>query len=146
MRKLGLGLLLLAGVLSIGAGTRYLFTGEFMPYHAVVAGKSWSQLEPGVQTIILGMLKILGSGFASCGAALLWLLVPLRRNEVWARWAALTVAAVVWVPTQYVTFVLRDAAPQAQPPIIPTAIILLLVALGVGALFVAPSTRTHEAV
>ncbi len=146
MRKLGLGLLLLAGVISIGAGTRYLFASEFMPYHAVVAGKTWSQLDPGVQIIILGMLKILGAGFAACGVALLWLLVPLGRNETWARWAALTVAATVWIPTQYVTFVLKAAAPLAQPPIIPTAVILLLVALGIGALVVAPSTRKHEAV
>jgi hypothetical protein len=147
MRKVGLTLLLLAGILSIGAGGRYLLTGEFMPYHAVVAGKAWSQLEPGVQVIILGMLKILGGGFASCGIALLWLLVPLHRNESWARWAALTIAFAVWVPTQYVTLVLRAAAPQAQTPIVPTAVILLLVVLGVGALFVArTSPSSHAAV
>jgi hypothetical protein len=137
MRKTGLALLLLAGIASLGAGIRYLFASEFMAYHAIVAGKSWSQIEPGTQTIVLGMLKIVGGGFLSCGVALLWLFVPLRREEAWARWAALSIASAMWIPTQYVTFVLKGAAASAQPPIIPTAAILVLVFVAVGLLFAA---------
>jgi hypothetical protein len=135
VRKLGLVLLLLAGLGSIAAGLRYLLASEFMPYHAVVSGKAWSQLEPGVQVIILGMCRILGGGIIAFGAALLWLQVPLRRNELWARWCVLTLTALLWVPTQYVTLVLKAAAPRAEPPILPTAIVLLLVIVGIGCLF-----------
>lgn len=142
MRKISLAILLLAVLLSVGAGGRYLFTTEFMPYHAVVAGKGWSQLEPGVQTIILGMLRIVGGGFLACGIALLWLLFPLSRGEVWSRWAALTVAGAMWVPTLYVTLMLRSAAPQAQPPIVPSSIMLVLVIVGAGTLFlIRPAPR-----
>ena len=137
MRKVGLGLVALAGVVSIGAGFRYGFTDTFMPYHAVVAGKSWSELGPGLQTIIIGMLRIIAGGFAACGVAMLWMLIPLRRAEAWARWATLAIALAIWMPTLYVTFVLRAAAPQAQPPIGPTLAVLALVILGVGALFAA---------
>jgi hypothetical protein len=140
MRKTGLALLLLAACASIAAGLRYLLATEFMPYHAIVTGKAWSQVDPGTQTIVLGMLKIVGGGFLSCGVALLWLFVPLRRDEAWARWAALSIAAAVWLPTQYVTFMLKSAAPVAQPPIIPTAAILVLVLAAVGALFAARTT------
>lgn len=146
MRKTGLTLLLLAGIASIAAGIRYLLADEFMPYHAIVAGKTWSQIEPGTQTIVLGMLKIVGGGFLSCGVALLWLFVPLRRDEVWARWAALSIAAAVWIPTQYVTLVLKGAAPIAQPPIIPTAVILVLVVAAVGVLFAARTTSPDDPV
>ena len=42
MPKLSLIPLLLAALVSIFFGVRYLFTREFMPYHAVVSGKSWA--------------------------------------------------------------------------------------------------------
>jgi hypothetical protein len=147
MRKVGLALILLASIASIAAGCRYLAAGEFMQYHAIVAGKAWSQLEPGVQLVVVGMLKIVGAGFLSCGVALLWMLVPLRRDEVWARWAVLSIVAAMWAPTQYVTFLLKDAAPSAQPPIFPTAAILLLVGAGVSSLFMARTvSASHEPV
>ncbi len=130
MRKIVIAVLALAAILSLGAGQRYLLASEFMPYHAVVSGKSWAQLEPGLQSIILGMLKIVGGGFLAFGVALLWLLFPIYRCEAWSRWAALCVALAVWVPGLYVTIVLRSANPTAQTPVVPTAIILCLVLLG----------------
>ena len=77
-------LISLAAMVSIAFGVRYFFTRQFMPYHATVAGKSWAELERGVQTAILGMLKIVGGGLATYGAAMLWLLWPLGRGEKWA--------------------------------------------------------------
>ena len=135
MPKLSLIPLLLAALVSIFFGVRYLFTREFMPYHAVVSGKSWSQLELGVQTAILGMLKILGGGFVTYGLALLWLLLPLNRGESWASWAALTISAATLVPTLYVTIMLRRFEPKAKTPIAPTVVVVALVLAGVGASF-----------
>ena len=132
MPKLPLLFLLLAAILSIFFGVRYLRTREFMPYHAVVAGKSWSELELGVQTIILGMLKIVGSGLATYGFALLWLLLPLSRGESWAPWAALTITATAVLPTLYVTVTLRKFQPKANTPVVPTLIALALALAGVG--------------
>jgi cytochrome bd-type quinol oxidase subunit 2 len=116
-------------------GVRYLTTTEFMPYHAVVAGKSWAQLEPGVQTVIVGMLTIIGGCFISFGCAVLWLLVPLNRGEDWARWALLTMTAACVVPTLYVTITLRRFAPQAETPVVPAALALALMVVGVGLSF-----------
>jgi len=135
--KLPLVPLLLAALVSIFFGIRYLLTKEFMPYHAVVSGKSWSQLELGVQTAILGMLKILGGGFITYGLALLWLLLPLNRGELWATWAALSITATTLVPTLYVTIMLRRFQPKAKTPVVPTLIVMALVLASVGALFLA---------
>jgi hypothetical protein len=131
--KLSLAPLLLAALVSVFFGIRYLLSREYMPYHAVVTGKPWSQLEPGVQTAILGMLRIVGGGILAYGLALLWLLLPLNRGEPWAAWAALTISAAILVPTLYVTVMLRRFQPKAKTPIIPTAIVLALVLAGVGA-------------
>ena len=132
MRKIPFVLLLLAALLAIYFGVRYLNTQEFMPYHAVVAGKSWAQLEPGLQTIILGMLTIIGGGFVSYGCAVLWLFVPLNRGEAWSRWAILTLTAASIVPTLYVTIALRRFAPQADTPVVPAALVLALTIIGLG--------------
>jgi hypothetical protein len=131
--KLSLAPLLLAALVSVFFGIRYLLSREYMPYHAVVTGKPWSQLEPGVQTAILGMLRIVGGGILAYGLALLWLLLPLNRGEPWAALAALTISAAILVPTLYVTVMLRRFQPKAKTPIIPTAIVLALVLGGVGA-------------
>ena len=133
MPKLPLIFLLPAALLSIFFGVRYLRTKEFMPYHAVVAGKSWSELDLGVQTIILGMLKIVGGGLITYGLALLWLLLPLNRGESWAAWAALTITATAVLPTLYVTIMLRRFQPKAKTPVVPTVIALALALAGVAA-------------
>ena len=137
MTKLPLIFVVLAALVSVVFGIRYLRTKEFMPYHAVVAGKSWSELELGVRTIILGMLKIVGGGLTTYGLALLWLLVPLNRGESWAPWAVLSITATAIVPTLYVTITLRRFEPRAKTPVVPTLIALALVLAGVGASFFA---------
>jgi hypothetical protein len=133
--KLSLVPLLLAALVSVYFGIRYLLTREYMPYHAVVAGKAWSQLEAGVQTAIRGMLRIVGGGILAYGVALLWLLLPLNRREPWAAWAALTISAAILVPTLYVTIMLRRFQPKAKTPIVPTAIVIALVLAGLGTSF-----------
>jgi len=132
LAKLSLVLLSLAALVSIFFGVRYFFTKQFMPYHAVVAGKSWAELERGVQTAILGMLKIVGGGLATYGLALLWLLLPLNRGESWAAWAALTISAATLLPTLYVTLMLRSFEPKAKTLVGPTLVVLVLVLVGVG--------------
>lgn len=130
MLKIQLALLSMAALISIYFGIRYFLAKEFMPYHAVVAGKSWSDLEPGLRTVIRGMLRIIGGGFATYGIALLWLLVPLSARQPWATWAALTITATEILPTLYVTIALRRAAPTARTPVLPASLVLALALVG----------------
>jgi hypothetical protein len=130
MPTLPISLLSIAAAVSILFGVRYCLAREFMPYHATVAGRSWSELEPGVRTIILGMLRIVGGGFVSYGVALLWLLVPLNRGESWAPWAALTITLTALAPVLYVTVWLRRVEPTARTPIVPAAAVLVLAVVG----------------
>ena len=116
----------LAALISIFFGVRYFTTKEFMSYHAVVSGKAWSQLEPGLRTIILGMLRIIAGGFATYGIALLWLLVPLSTKQPWAGWAVLTLTLAGVLPSLYVTIALRRSAPAARTPVVPAAAVLAL--------------------
>ena len=120
MQIVSLSAFALAGVLAMAFGVRYLFTREFMPYHAQVLGQPWSALEPRLQTVILGMLRVAGAGLLSSGCAVLWLLLPIGRGQPWAVWAALTVVLAVTGPILYVVLWLRQQSPGARTPVIPT--------------------------
>jgi hypothetical protein len=130
MRFLGLGAFGISGLLALAFGMRYLLTREFMPYHATVLGRSWSALEPRLQSIILGMLKVAGGGLLGYGVALLWLLLPLSRGEAWAVWAAATVSLAVVIPVLYVVLWLRRVSPGADTPVAPTLAVLVLTLVG----------------
>jgi len=127
MQMVALGALVLAALLALAFGARYLLAKAFMPYHAAVLGKSWPALEPRLQIIVLGMLKVAGVGLLGYGVSLLWLLLPLQRGEVWAAWAALTVSLAVVGPILYVVVSLRRIEPSARTPIVPTLVVLGLV-------------------
>ena len=97
-----LGLLALCALVSMAFGLRYLVAREFMAYHAIVAGRAWQQVDTGLQTILLGMLRIIGGGLLTYGVALLWLLWPLSQRQAWAAGAAFTLTLTAVVPTLYV--------------------------------------------
>ncbi len=130
MQIVALVALVLAALLALAFGARYLLTKAFMPYHAAVLGKSWPALEPRLQIIILGMLKVAGAGLLGYGVSLLWLLLPIQRGEAWAAWAALTVSLAVVGPILYVVVSLRRIEPNAKTPIVPTLVVFLLVMVG----------------
>ncbi len=129
MATLQLSLLAFAAILSIAFGIRYLITKQFMPYHATVADTSWSELSIGLQTTILGMLRIVGGGLLTYGFAVLWLLLPVSKNEAWASWATFTITLTAVVPTLFITVALRRFKPTARTPVVPAALAL---ALGIG--------------
>ena len=133
MHNLQLALPAIAGLIAIAFGIKYILAREFMAYHAAVAGRSWAQVDGGLQAIILGMYTIMGGGFVSYGAALLWLLVPLDQQQRWAAWAVLTLTVTSLVPVVYVTLWLRKVQPGARTPVVP-AVTVLVLALAGGAL------------
>jgi hypothetical protein len=132
MLDLALAPVLLVALGAILFGVRYMRREGYLPYHAVVAGKSWDELDPGVQIIILGMLKIIGSGFATLGVTLLWLCFALHEGARWAPWAILTISAAALGPMLYVAIKLRAFRPDAQTPVRPTAVMMMLIVVGVG--------------
>jgi len=132
MLDLALTAVLLVAFGGILFGVRYMRREEYLPYHADVAGKSWNELDPGVQAIILGMLKIIGAGFATLGVTLLWLCFALHEGARWAPWAILTISAVALGPMLYVATKLRAFRPEAQTPVRPTVAMMVLIVVGVG--------------
>ena len=93
-------------------------------------GRPWAALEPRLQAIILGMLKVAGGGLLGYGLALLWLLPALWRGEPWASWAALSISLAVIAPVLYTVLWLRRISPGASTPVAATLATLALVIVG----------------
>jgi hypothetical protein len=59
-----------------------------MPYHAVAAGMPWAEVPGTLQVLILGLLKLAGSGWLTTAVAeFVLLLIPFRQGARWALWA-----------------------------------------------------------
>jgi len=58
-----------------------------MPYHQQAIGMQWAALEPGLQVLLNGFIKITSGFFFIQGITMIVLLViAFRRGELWAKW------------------------------------------------------------
>jgi peptidoglycan/LPS O-acetylase OafA/YrhL len=120
----------LVAILCIFFGFRYLTASQFMPYHAVALGVSWSELDSHYQTLLLSLIRVAGGGMLAGGIAIgFLLLIPLRRKELWARWAILIIGLIVGGSAVYATLSVKFRTP-ASPPWIPAIVAVLLILVG----------------
>ena len=117
MLNLALVLLVLSALISLATGVKYFRRDAFMPYQAKVSGREWTDLDPGLQAIVLAMLKVVGGGFAGFGVATLWLCYALHQGAAWAPWAILTSSAALLGPALTACVGLRAFRPDSNPPV-----------------------------
>jgi hypothetical protein len=114
-------------------GLRYLIALQFMHYHEEVLRERWSQLQPGEQRLMLGLLKGFGAGMFCVGLTTVFVAVgPLRDGLYRAHWfeAALTV-----VYTAMLVHITRLALlPKAAPIAVTTAMLALSIAASIACL------------
>ena len=132
MLSIALGLLLLAVILGCVMGLKYLLATSFTTYHAEVVGKPWEQLEPRVQAIIVGMLRVIGGGFLGLAATVAWLAYALFEGARWAPWALATISLIALLPALAVALGLRKIEPRANTPVVPSIAAIGLILLGAG--------------
>ena len=75
-------------VLYLTLGLIYLFRSEFMPYHAVAVGRSWSEVDSEIQILLLALIRALGGATFTAALSMgILLFIPFRQGIRWARWA-----------------------------------------------------------
>lgn len=126
----GIVLLVLSSLFGIQYGVRYLLIDGFQENQDTFYGASWKELSFNAQTIILGLVKIVGGGLLAFGLMMAWLIRPVARSETWARWCVLMVSFGFWGPTFYVAWCFSGTDPMLNPPIIQVSIMLVLPVLG----------------
>lgn len=85
--KIAFVLYMINGLICIIFGFRYLFCDTIMPYHQQAIGMKWTELEPGLQVLLNGLIKMTASCFFILGiTTFVLLIIPFRRGERWAGW------------------------------------------------------------
>lgn len=121
-----------AALISVLFSARYLLARAYFPYHAFAAGRDWHALDPGVQQVILAMMRVIGGGLLGSGVACGWFMLALYGGAPWAPVALLSVSAATTVPILCVAVSLRRFAPGARTPVVPAAAALAVVIVGAG--------------
>lgn len=97
-------------------GLIYLTTSKYMPYHGEALGVPWESLSSNYRAFIVGVIKAMGAGSVGVSLALLVLIaIPLRRGEVWARWAVPTIGAIFTLLTAWAAYTIDIGTPASTP-------------------------------
>lgn len=142
--KLAFVCIAIPALVELGLGVVYFTASEVMPYHKEALGAAWSQLEPGVRTLLLTFLNGYGSAHLAVGIALTALLLfPLRQGQVWARWTILAIGFPVLGATTYLSARLAVTTGASVPW---QGAVVLLVLLVVGVALADPKAAAQPAV
>lgn len=111
-------------------GLIYLFQARFMPYHAEAVGKQWPELAPGLQVLILALMKVVaGAWLAGASAMTLLLFFPFRKGERWSYYSIPLIGFLVSGSSLYATLYVSGNTP-ANPPWIAAAVSMVLLFVG----------------
>ena len=140
--KIAFGCHLLA-LLSIAAvGVFYLIRTEFMPYHAIAVGKTWNQVGPAFQILLLALIRAAGGAWLATALAMgIILFIPFRHGMRWAKWAIPAVGLVAELTTLYVMLSVTLNTP-ATPPL--EGVVLTMVLLVAGLIFSLEPEKKHN--
>ncbi len=111
-------------------GLIYLFRPEFMPYHAVAVGQSWSELDPAFQILFLAFMRVVGGSFLATACAIgILLFKPFRQGIRWTYWAIPAIGLISSLSSLYATVHVAMNTP-ASPPWMAAALGALLLMIG----------------
>ena len=103
-------------LLSLIFGIIYLTRPQFMPYHSLALGKSWAEVEPNVQTLILALMRVAGGGFLTAGLTIVILLaIPFQAQSRWAIYTIPAIALITSGGSFYATYLVRSNTPGNPP-------------------------------
>ena len=118
MLKSSLILLLILGISSIGIGTHYFTSAEFMPYHSSAVQTDWKDLDPNFQGLFLGMLKAMGAGAITSGIAIVYMAAKGLRGQIGPYKTLLPIVVLGYFSlTTYASYTVRLNT-DGEPPLL----------------------------
>lgn len=131
-RKIAAASYIINSIVSLILGSTYLLRSSFMPYHADALQRSWSEVEPALQTLLSALMDVAGAGWIGIGVATLVLVaIPMRRGEQWGRLLIPALFLIFYVPTLLATIAVMNETP-ATPPWYGNAIACFATMVGIG--------------
>ena len=97
--KIAFGLNGVVALIALILGGNYIARSTITSYHKEVIGVEWESLAPGVQKLLIILMKGTGDAVFVGGLAIvLFLIFPFRKGENWSRWALLLIGAALLLP------------------------------------------------
>ena len=114
--KLALGIYLVAGAVDVGLGATYFSSKQFMSYHAEAVSAPWQELDAGIQTLILALMRLAGGGWFALGFfTIVMALAALRTRSVLVRWTLPAGTLIAWSASFSATWGVYQATGAATP-------------------------------
>jgi len=128
--KVAFGCHFLATLMLAAFAIVYLLRSEFMPYHSVAVGMSWSEVDPAFQVVILALMRATGGAcLAVVVTTLILLFIPFKQGLIWARWAIPAAGLVLSAGALYAMLYV-DLNTAATPPWIAPIVGALMMIVG----------------
>ena len=107
----------LYALVSILSGMVFLTRSTFMPFHQEALGKTWEQVDPNVQALLLGLMRSAGGGLMTSGIGVAILLfIPFRAEATWATYSIPAIGLLMALPVLYSNLFIRSRT-QAHMPV-----------------------------
>ncbi|MBN2175086.1 MAG: hypothetical protein JW731_13210 [Bacteroidales bacterium] len=120
----------LVGILGYGFAMVYLFRPEYMPYHAIAVDIPWEELTPGIQVLILALMRVAGGGWLATSVSITFFLVARKKyKSPFFSYALVLVGISALVPTLIATLFVKFNSP-ANPPWIAAVLGIAILIVG----------------
>ena len=104
------------GAVDIGLGATYFSSKQFMSYHAEALDAPWQELDPGLQTLILALMKLAGGGWFALGFfTIVMAVATLKTRSNVARLSLPAVTLISWSASFSATWGVYQATGAATP-------------------------------
>lgn len=84
-RVIGSALYVSVGLISLSMAYKNLIARSYLPFHEKAAGWKWDEVDPGLQAVIIALMKLVGAGFLVAGLQLMGIAVLqlLHHDKAW---------------------------------------------------------------
>ncbi|NQV50801.1 MAG: hypothetical protein HQ507_09900 [Candidatus Marinimicrobia bacterium] len=103
--------------ITAGTGLKFITASEYFTYHAQASGMDWTQVNPGLQLLMLAGFKIVGAGFLTVAFCLIFMIISpfSRHDQRWSYFAiplsGLLLWSIIFITTLSVAFTTGANAP-----------------------------------
>ena len=133
--KVALGIYLVLGIVNIVLGAMYFSSEQFMPYHSQAVGRSWQEVDPGTQILVLALMKVAGAGWINLGfLTIILALGEFVKRSIVTRWALPTGTLIFYLGSLAATWGVYQETGASTPWLPSLAMIgVALLAFGIDA-------------
>lgn len=87
-----------------------------MPHHAIAVGKTWTEIDPAFQILLLALMRFIGGAWIAAALAMgIVLFIPFRQGIRWARWAVPAIGLAALLPAFYAMLSITLNTPATAP-------------------------------